>query len=166
MSNSGDDESMKGTPPEVAEAAQAVMNDLLPTKSSGVYHVAYQRFIHWCEKKNVTNFSENALLAYFSELSTQMKMKSSTMWSQYSMIKSLLNIKEGVDISKYMKLRAYLKKQNEGYAPKKSRVFTKAQFEKFLYEAPDEKYLGMKASFRTNNNINSLSNITFLFRLF
>ncbi|XP_031355976.1 uncharacterized protein LOC116180226 isoform X2 [Photinus pyralis] len=71
-------------------------------------------------------------------------MKSSTMWSQYSMIKALLNLKHGLDISKYMKLRAYLKKQNEGYTPKKSKVFTKEQFEDFLNNAPDEQYLGIK----------------------
>ena len=62
------------------------------------------------------------------------------MWSHYSMIKSLLSIRNGVDISRYLKLRAYLKKQNEGYTAKKSRVFTKENFEKFIFEAPDEIY--------------------------
>lgn len=138
------------TLPEVAEAATAAVdvNYLLPTKSSIVYQAAYQKFIRWCDEKNVHNYSERALLEYFFELETKMKMKSSTMWSQYSMIRSLLNIKHGVDISKYLQLRAYLKKQNEGHVPKKSRGFTKEQFEQFLYEASDERCLGHKASWR------------------
>lgn len=60
------------------------------------------------------------------------------------MVKSSLSIKKGVDIGKYLKLRAYLKKKSEGYQAKKSPVFTKQQVEMFLREVPDEKFLGMK----------------------
>lgn len=112
------------------------------TKSDNIYETAYQKFLAWCKEKNSNDYSESVFLAYFSEIAT--KMKSSTMWSQYSMLKSLLNSRNGVDISKYLKLRAYLKKQNEGYIPTKSKVFTKEQFDKFIFEAWDEFYLGMK----------------------
>ncbi|XP_031327417.1 uncharacterized protein LOC116181409 isoform X2 [Photinus pyralis] len=138
------DSELNCTPPDVLAIAKTATNDLIPTKSSRVYNHAYERFLTWCNEKNITNYSENVLLAYFCELATNLKMKSSTMWSQYSMIKALLNLKHGLDISKYMKLRAYLKKQNEGYTPKKSKVFTKEQFEDFLNNAPDEQYLGIK----------------------
>jgi hypothetical protein len=49
-----------------------------------------------------------------------------------------------VDISKFLKLRAFLKKTSEGYTAKKSKVFTKDEFDKFLFEAPDKLYLGLK----------------------
>lgn len=144
------------TPPDVDDIAKAATNDLIPTKSSRVYNHAYERFLTWCNDKNISNYSENVLLAYFFEMTTKLKMKSSTMWSQYSMIKSLLNIKHGLDISKYMKLRAYLKKQNEGYTPKKSKVFSKDQFEDFLNNAPNEQYLGIKVSYNILTCINTI----------
>lgn len=71
-------------------------------------------------------------------------MKPSTLWSQYSMLRSTLDIKKGIDMSKYSKLRAFLKRQNEGYLPKKSRVFTKEQVDNFLNNAPDNLYLMQK----------------------
>jgi hypothetical protein len=39
------------------------------------------------------------------------------------------------------KLRAFLKRQNDGYTPKKSRVLTKKQVDQFLNLAPANKYL-------------------------
>uniref|UniRef100_A0A6P7F1Y2 Uncharacterized protein LOC114325464 n=1 Tax=Diabrotica virgifera virgifera TaxID=50390 RepID=A0A6P7F1Y2_DIAVI len=60
------------------------------------------------------------------------------------MIKSELVIRKNVDISKFLKLRAFLKKTSEGYTAKKSKVFTKDEFDKFLFEAPDKLYLGLK----------------------
>ncbi|KAF2881012.1 hypothetical protein ILUMI_25160 [Ignelater luminosus] len=100
----------------------AVDKLLPPSKSSTVYEAAYQRFIKWCTEKDINNYSEDVLLEYFSEMANNKKMKSSSLWSQYSMVKSLLN----------------------RYVPKKARVLTKDQLDKFLTDAPDEKYLGIK----------------------
>jgi hypothetical protein len=44
-------------------------------------------------------------------------------------------------ISRFHKLVAFLKKQNERYVPKKAKVLTKEQVETFILEAPDEKWL-------------------------
>ncbi|KAK9730340.1 hypothetical protein QE152_g15247 [Popillia japonica] len=76
-------------------------------------------------------------------------MKPSTLWSQYSMLRSTLDIKKGIDMSKYSKLRdsklrAFLKRQSEGYLPKKSRVFTKEQVDNFLNNALDYSCLMQK----------------------
>uniref|UniRef100_V5GSG8 Tyr recombinase domain-containing protein n=1 Tax=Anoplophora glabripennis TaxID=217634 RepID=V5GSG8_ANOGL len=60
------------------------------------------------------------------------------------MIKSTIFIEENVDISKYPKLRAFLKRKNDGYTPKKSNVFTREQVNDFLVQAPDNTYLLMK----------------------
>ncbi|XP_063926466.1 uncharacterized protein LOC135140021 [Zophobas morio] len=129
-------------PPDVLEEAQNVVLNLLPTKSREVYECAYTRFIKWCEGKKIQTYSENVLLVYFSELAT--KVKSSTLWSHYSMVKATLNIKNGIEIGKYSKLKAFIKKQGEGYVPKKSRVLTNEQIEVFLDTAPDFKFLMMK----------------------
>lgn len=137
-----DDEELSNTPPEVVETAKEVVLNLLPPKSREVYECAYNRFLRWCEEKNIKSYSENVLLAYFANLSS--KMKSSTLWSQYSMVKATLCLKNGIDIEKFSKLRAFLKRQNDGYRPKKSRVLTKEQVDQFLKYAPDKQYLMMK----------------------
>jgi hypothetical protein len=73
-------------PPDVVKVAQKVVLDLLPTKSREIYETTYKRFMKWCEEKNIKTYSENVLLVYFADLAK--KMKSSILWSQYSMVKA------------------------------------------------------------------------------
>lgn len=63
--------------------------------------------------------------------------KASTLWANYSMLKSTLAVKEDVNISKFSKLIAYLKRQNSGYKPKKSAVSSREEVSKFINEAPN-----------------------------
>lgn len=63
--SSGKSDLMQFTPFEITEAVKPAMNNLSPTKSANVYQAAYQKFIKWCEKKNVNNYSEIVLLTYF-----------------------------------------------------------------------------------------------------
>lgn len=60
------------------------------------------------------------------------------------MLKSTIQIKDNIDISQYKKLTALLKRQNDGYTPKKSKVLTMGDVMKFLKEASDDKFLLMK----------------------
>ncbi|XP_008194853.1 uncharacterized protein LOC100142506 isoform X2 [Tribolium castaneum] len=60
------------------------------------------------------------------------------------MLKTTIFVNENIDISKFVKLRAFLKRQNAGYKPKKSNTFSRERINQFLEEAPDEKYLLMK----------------------
>ncbi|KAJ3661564.1 hypothetical protein Zmor_005955 [Zophobas morio] len=129
-------------PKDILECAKEVSLNLLPQKSREIYESAYQRFVEWCKEKAVQIYSEDILMVYFANLAK--KVKPSTLWSQYSMLRSTLDIKNGVNISKYSKLRAFLKRQNEGYTPKKAPVFKKEQVDRFLHTAPDNLYLLMK----------------------
>lgn len=138
------DDNLENTPPELAAVANNLIENLLPTKSRDKYEKSYKKFENWCTINKAQHFTENVLLAYFSELVTKSKMKSSTLWSEYSMLKAVINLRKAVDVSKFLKLRAYLKKQGEGYSPKKSRVLTKNQVDLFLRDAPDNKYLATK----------------------
>ncbi|KAJ8978517.1 hypothetical protein NQ317_002421 [Molorchus minor] len=83
---------------EIVEAANIAISNLLPTKSRSLYDIAYNRFKKWCAEKNVQVYSENVLLAYFSE--NAKNYKSSTLWEQYSMVnaddKEFLMIKVGL----------------------------------------------------------------------
>jgi integrase len=89
-------------------------------------------------------FSENVFLAFFEEKSQV--WKSSTLWSNFSMIKASLRIKNDVDIGKYHKLIAFLKRKNVGYRAKKSKVLKREHIDRFLNEAPDAKYLMAKVA--------------------
>lgn len=128
------------TPPEVREAANIAINHLLPVKSRPRYENEYNKFMTWCATKNITNYSENCLLAYFQ---TTLGHKKS-LWSLYSMLKSCLNIKHNVNISKYSKLLAFIKRTTEHHNPKKSAVLEEDHIAKFMAEAPDSEYLLLK----------------------
>ena len=133
------------TPPELQEMASSAIANLLPNKSSVIYEKAYQNFLQWAQKHHVENYSENVFVAYFSEKSKI--CKSSTLWSNYSMLKSTFIIKHKIDISKYLRLITFIKHKNAGYQPKKSNIFTREEITKFLTEAPDDCYLMWKVIF-------------------
>ncbi|KAJ8975103.1 hypothetical protein NQ317_017871 [Molorchus minor] len=116
---------------EIVEAANIAISNLLPTKSRSLYDIAYNRF------KN-----ENVLLAYFSE--NAKNYKSSTLWAQYSMVKSCLIIYDNIDISKFPKLIAFLKRTGDGYQAKKSKILTKSEIDRFLSSADDKEFLMIK----------------------
>jgi hypothetical protein len=56
----------------------------------------------------VKTVSENVVLAYLKEKSKT--VKSSTLWSTYSMLKLTLNIRDGIGVMKFLKWVPFLKK--------------------------------------------------------
>jgi len=141
-SDSSDNFEMECTPPDVLSSAQKAYSNLLPTKSITLYEQKYKLFMDWCKIKNISKVSENILLAYFvEELSPY---KPSTLWSIFSMLKATLKVKNDVDISTYYKLVSYLKNKSKNFKPKKSGIFEKHHFVKFIIEAPDSKFLLVK----------------------
>lgn len=127
---------------EISEAAETAISSLIPSKSIRQYEFAYKDFKDWCASKKVKNVSESVLLAYF-EFKIK-KVKPSTLWSIYSMLKCTLNVKENINIAKFCKLVPYLKSKSVGYHPKKSKVLKKDEIETFIREAPDASFLLMK----------------------
>lgn len=136
--------SLSCTPPDIVEAANSATCDLLPQKSKEKYENAYKRFMDYRQSKHIKSFSENVILAYFADLST--KLKSSTLWSNYSMIRSMLVVKNNVDIAKYQKLRVFLKRKSDGYKAKKSKILTMEYVQQFILEASDDSFLVTKVS--------------------
>lgn len=127
MENSDSD----SNPSEFEEGATSVTNSLLPSKSKMLYENAFSRFDQWCVEKKVKNINEKVLLVYFEWKSTT--MKSSTLWTHYSMLRTMLSVQKNMDISKYLNLIAFLKRKSEGYTAKKSKVFTKEISKSFLW---------------------------------
>lgn len=142
MSETDSDIDENLTPPDILETATKMTNNLLPEKSRKIYEKTYEEFMDWRMKKNTTSYSENVLLAYFQEMSE--KLKSPTLWTKFSMLKSTLGIHHNIDMTKYSKLIAFLKRKSEGYKGKKSKTFSPDQIKKFMSEAPDKLYLFSK----------------------
>ncbi|XP_063544509.1 uncharacterized protein LOC134752749 isoform X3 [Cydia strobilella] len=118
--------------------------DVLPEKSKERYITTYENFISWQKQKNVTSFCEAVLLLYFEEISA--KYKPSSLWAIYSMLKSGLKRSHNVNMEEYGQLGAFLKKLSKGYVCKKVKALTYENVEKFIEEAPDDKYLATKAA--------------------
>jgi hypothetical protein len=92
------------------------VSNLIPEKSKRQYDKCYNDFKERCNKNNVKTVSENVVLAYLMEKSKT--VKSSTLWSTYSMLKLTLNIRDGIGVTKFLKLVPFLKK-SVGYQVKK-----------------------------------------------
>jgi hypothetical protein len=78
------------------------VSNLIPEKSKRQYDKCYNDFKEQCNKNNVKTVSENVVLAYLMEKSKT--VKSSTLWSTYSMLKLTLNIRDGIGVTKFLKL--------------------------------------------------------------
>jgi hypothetical protein len=98
------------------------VSNLIPEKSKRQYDMCYNDFKERCNKNNVKTVSENVVLAYLMEKSKT--VKSSTLWSTYSMLKLTLNIRDGIGVTKFLKLVPFLKK-SVGYQVKKLKIHYK-----------------------------------------
>uniref|UniRef100_A0ABD2WY94 Tyr recombinase domain-containing protein n=1 Tax=Trichogramma kaykai TaxID=54128 RepID=A0ABD2WY94_9HYME len=125
-----------------AAEAQRIKSNLLPTKSRGQYEKAYSAFIHW-KTENRRSSSEDDLLVYFDKLSALYKPP--TLWSHWSKLKSLMILKENINLDQYLLLKNLLKIKSKGYKTKKSAILTMEQVQKFLIDSNDNTYLAMKA---------------------
>lgn len=131
-------------PYDILEAANTVNENLLPAKSCQKYEKQFKHFENWCNNKGTKSFKEEVFLAYFADL--RKSYQPNTLWSKYSMLKSVLKVNKNLDLSLYYKLTSYIKKENVGYRPKKSKIFEKDDISRFIKEAPDEIYLLIKVA--------------------
>lgn len=131
-------------PKELVETAERATNCSLPEKSKAMYFKTYEEFVMWQTAKNTKSFNQTVLLAYFFEMATT--LNSATLWSRFSMLKSIITVKHNIDIGQYAKLRNFLKNNHKNYKPKKAMVFTVEEIDKFLNEAPNDTYLPTKVN--------------------
>lgn len=129
---------------DIQATAKNITNKLVPHKSEAKYNLSYQNFINWTLKNKIKDFTEDVFLVYFDELSKT--NKPSTLWSKWSMVKSLVKLYHGVDINNFNRLKTFMKIQSKGYRAKKSKVLTWGQITQFLNEALDETRLDEKVS--------------------
>ncbi|XP_043267722.1 uncharacterized protein [Venturia canescens] len=133
-----------GTPPDLQKTYNESKRNLLPTKSGDLYTKAYDNFVKWQKDRKTNSTSVRVLLTYFSEMSET--RAPSTLWSEYSKLKSTIKIHQGVDIGTYSELIAFLKKKSKGYETKKAPALTGLHVEDFLVNADDSRYLFEKVA--------------------
>lgn len=133
------------------ESDKIIQKDTLPEKSADRYLLNYYAYHNWKQKnlKSLSTSEEKKLIVYFKELKDIKKFKASTIWSVWSMLKTTMNSKDNIDITKFQNLKAIVKKNSKGYKPTKALAFTWEQVTRFLDEASDNVYLATKV----NNNI-------------
>ena len=133
------------TPPDIVENSEKAVTKLVPKTSRVAYDKAYQAFMEWRKAHEVGSFSERVILAYLEE--KQKTLAPPTLWSMASMLKKTLLAYHNVNISNYGKVTPFLKQNQVGYKPKKAKIFTKEQIDKFLLTAPDDDFLMKKVCF-------------------
>lgn len=131
-----------GTPPSLQDIFEEVKDNLLPEKSKDLYLKSYNAFVKWQNDHGTCSFSKRVVLSYFVYL--EKNRAPSTLWSEYSKLKSTLKLKHGLDIADYAELTSFLKQKMKGYTPKKSAVLTARQVQYFLINASDSEYLAVK----------------------
>lgn len=114
----------------------------IPEKSRQKYEKQYEVFVEWCKSKKIKKYTEPVLIKYFEEKSTV--AKSSTLWTLFSMLRTTIYINTNVNIGDYKKLISFLKANSHGFKSEKSKSLTRDEVNRFLTNAPDEKYLMMK----------------------
>ncbi|XP_071553455.1 uncharacterized protein [Temnothorax nylanderi] len=127
-----------------AEARLIINTDTLPKKSVDRYNLVYNTYKKWQieHKTSLSNCEENNLIVYFKDLSK--KLKPSTLWSVWSILKSTLNSRDNVNIDNFLSLKALVKNNSKGYKPKKSLVLKWDEILKFINNAPDYVHLASK----------------------
>lgn len=108
--------SIESMPQNILNRAEKVAQNLLPVKSKEKYEVAYEKFMEWRKTQRTNSFAEPVLLAYFDELSE--KMKPSSLWATYSMLRSTIHARHDINIYDYAPLIQFLIRNSTGYQAK------------------------------------------------
>ena len=129
-----------------AQALLIVQKEMLPKKSADRYTLVYEAYKKWQmeHKSSLSSSEECNLIVYFKDLTE--KLKPSTLWSIWSMLKKTLNTRENIDINRFSNLKCLIKNNSKGYKPKKSLVFKWDDIMKFMNNAPNHIYLISKVS--------------------
>ncbi|KAL7287218.1 hypothetical protein TKK_0018649 [Trichogramma kaykai] len=141
-SSSSEDEDYESYIQELVDKARS---NLIPEQSKHLYEAQYKKFQEWRAKMKLReNLKQEYLLAYFEELSRT--YIATNLWATYSKLKAMINLKENEDISKYLELQCFLKRKAKEHIPKKALIFETEDVNRFLSDAPDEKFLLHKVS--------------------
>lgn len=117
--------------------------EFLPEKSKALYLSSYKIFIDWQNDQGIVEINEVVILGFLTDMAK--KLAPNSVMARYAMLKKCLINNHQIDIFKYSQVQDFLKRNNDGYIPKTSLTFTGEEIGRFITEAPDYNYLGLKA---------------------
>ena len=123
---------------EIREA----MAKMLPAASSEQYERTYKKYQAWREEKGLRGATnEKEVFAFLHhKLMTKEWESPGTLWSRFSMIRSMILAREGIDIKGTginTTIQTWLKRVGANHTFKQAHIFTKEQTRKFIREASE-----------------------------
>ncbi|PSN54679.1 hypothetical protein C0J52_01066 [Blattella germanica] len=94
---------------EIEEAWKTGCDELIPKKSKQRYEFAYAPLCNWLKEHDV-DINENNILAYFVLRNSKLTSPGS-LWSEFSILKTMLKLNNGIDIGSFTKILCFLKKK-------------------------------------------------------
>jgi integrase len=133
MDGDGGSDPLAGDEDPSLRLVEAILEDLLPHKSKAAYDKAWKNFHNHCRIKKGEKPSEAHFMGYFDYLSREKKLKTSTMWSTFSMLNQCNQIEFGDRLQDaFPCLKVQLKQYNSGYVRKVAKVFTNFELNDFM----------------------------------
>lgn len=117
---------------------------IIPFKSGGKYMQCYKHFTNWQEQNNIRTFDEDALLAYFNDLSKT--SSANALWNRWFMISSVFDLQHGIDTNTYHKVKKLIIDKALNYNNTNTKALTLSGILKFIDKAQDFQYLAVKVS--------------------
>jgi hypothetical protein len=132
----------KNTDEWVDNEIKEAMTAMLPCASREQYVQTYDKFQEWRKEKNLMGkTNEKELFAYLHHMLVSNKWVSpGTLWSRFSILRSMILAKEGLDIKTKnvnSTIQTWLKRIGANHKPKQANMFTKEEIRRFLKESPD-----------------------------
>lgn len=126
---------------EIQQLANEFSEQILPSNSSDLYEKRFDHFLQFVQNNEI---NETIIKAYFTFIN---RYQPSTLLSIYSILKKLLLLRKNLDITKYPSILDVLKNKLRNHKKKQALTFSTDQIDKFLCEAPDDRYLVKKLVF-------------------
>lgn len=114
-------------------------------KSNSTYVNRYADFNAWKENMKIEATTEKSVIDYLEDMSR--KYIPSTLKSIHSILKTMLLVKEKINIENFSDLNEFMKKKTEGFkGTTKSGILSVDNIRDFLNNAPNNKWLASKVN--------------------
>jgi integrase len=125
----------------IDEEIKSAISNMVPNVSGEKYKRAYEKYQVWRQESNLSGpTNERELFAYLHKMMDSNKWQSpGTIWCKFSMLKSMILSKEGLDIKETSinsQIQTWLKRVGATHKSKQAHMFNKEDVMRFLREAP------------------------------
>ncbi len=116
---------------ESSSSINEIMDMIGPLKTSKAYDSLWADFMTFAQVSNPSCLAEEHFMRFFHQMHKN-GLKSSTLWTRYSMINNVYQRKTGWKLQKFLRLPLQLKRYQQGYKRKVAKTFTLCEFQAFM----------------------------------